>query len=546
MKKKTFLVTITASVLVAGTLAGVVVAKNACSKYFFATQADNYTLNAFDAFLDNPGASVTMHTTLGNAVVLSTSGAAANGNKITLAPGGYLEVARDGEKANLNAVDGLTSIVTDFEGRILYSYRDQVASYDDAVDGTYTFPAEHAPSFFKLYNDSESTREITSFQIKYDCVVSENSISAANNTYTVENGVLSAAEDSMTVDLLQETKKGILSYTCKKVDGTATMGYIGGVVGLSATRTDWYTTGSTYVMGALNGKGDAFLGIVNSANMKLFDGVVDKDHFVAHDYVADTYTNFTIKFDVDNNYYALYHDNEIMAADTNNLATGSRLGFRITKTGDSVKNIVVQKNVDFKKEPLQKRTSKQFYVYNNGTTNVYESIATSQNAWHFFQQELPTTGTVTFDYANHGGPTGYCEGLAFAESTDVSSLTNAKSAIFGANKNSQFYGWSAYIKTEDGTSHNNMSMTVKTGAFSYTDGEVLHIRLDYDLSTCSWECYKRETPDSEWVKTGDFIENSSKRDLSGLKYLGMRFGSAHNGDDFYQRISNLVVNGVAY
>ena len=544
MKRKTLAATLTCSALVVGSLVGIAISRSKIA--LTRTQADNYTLYAFDAYCDNPGASVAMTTSLGNQIVLSTSGASVSGNKIAIAPGGYLEVARDGTKENLNAIDGLTSIETDFEGRIAYSYRDQVATYDDAVDGTYNFPAEHAPSFFKLYNDSNETREVGSFDIKYNCSVSPNSISPANKTYIIENGVLSAAEDSMTVDLLQETKKGILSYTCKKVDGTASMGYIGGVVGLSTTKTEWYTTGATYVMAALNGKGDSFFGIVNSANMKLFDGVVDKDNFVAHNYVADTYTNFTIKFDVDNQYYALYHDNEIMAVDTNALATGSRLGFRITKTGDSVKNIVVQKNVDFNYEPLQKRAGNQIYVYNNGVTNVYESNPGTTNAWHYFQQELPTTGTVTFDYASHGGPTGYVEGLAFSESTNLASFLDGKSAVFGANKSNTFSAWDSYIKTSDGTSHGNTTMSVKNGAFAFTDGEVLHIRLDYDLESLIWNCYRRASVDDEWTLVGDFRETSTGRDMTGLKYLGIRVGKDHNTDDFYQRISNLVVNGVAY
>ena len=149
MKKKTPIIVASLTTLMVGAL---VVGHVASGRSIFApTQADNYTLDAFDAYCDNPGAAVTMSTSLGNEIVLSTSGATVSGNKISLAPGGYLEVARDGSKTNLNAVDGLKSLVTDFEGRVAYSYRDQVVTYDDAVDGTYTFPADHAPSFFKLY-----------------------------------------------------------------------------------------------------------------------------------------------------------------------------------------------------------------------------------------------------------------------------------------------------------------------------------------------------------------------------------------------------------
>ena len=556
MKKKTLVATLLSSALVVGTLVGVAVSKRKIA--FSRTHADNYTLYAFDAYCDNPGSSVAMTTSLGNQIVLSTSGASVSGNKIALAPGGYLEVARDGTKENLNAIDGLTSIETDFEGRIAYSYRDQVATYDDAVDGTYNFPTEHAPSFFKLYNDSNETREVGSFDIKYNCVVSENSISPANKTYTVTDGVVTSSQTYTTFNLFEQTKKGILTYSCKKVDGTATMGYIGGVVGLSTNKETWYgkTSKSYYVRGAMNGKGQASLGAIAADDLAWFEGDEKARHTI-QGFTANTFTTFTLKFDVDNQYYALYCGNQIMAVDTTAVATGSRLGFRITKDGDSVKNIIVQKNIDFKYEPLQRRAYNQLHVYNDGTTNVYSMNPAETNTWHYFQQQLPTTGTIQFDYSNTGGPSMWVEGVVFTDSMDTHSVFGGKSAIFGASGEwSNFSAVSCYPYESDETDpetgdpiikHHPGWMTTRNAKFSYPlDGTVVHLKFVYDLSIPSWECYKRDTVDDEWVQTGTFSENAEDRDLTGLKYFGIRVADGHNGDSYAMSISNIIVNGVEY
>ncbi len=553
MKKKTLLVTITASVLVVGSLAGVAIAKTASGKYFSATQADNYTLNAFDAFLDNPGASVTMHTTLGNSIVLSTSGAAVNGNKITLAPGGYLEVARDEGKEELNAVDGLTSIVTDFEGRIAYSYRDKVATYDDAVDGTYTFSAEHAPSFFKLYNDSTETREITSFQIKYDCAASENSIATAHKTYTVSDGIVSTAEDNVTFSLIQETKKGVLSFKAKNSAGGTK--YVGAAIGITTTKpNDWYYTGTSYVYAHINGNGNATLATVNKASGTDLIGIDGRSMHTVPNFVLGEYVDFTVNFDVDNQYYALYCNGYTMAVDTTPVATGSMLGFRINNQGDSIKDIVLQKNIDFRHDPLQARAQKQYNVYYDGTSNVYESIVTEKDAYHYFQEELPTTGTITFDYSNLSGPTNWVEGLIFTDAIGYKSINDGKMAIFGASGAYQnFNGVVCYNYVDPDTSEASVKtawMNTRDGKFSYpVDGSVLHMKFEYNLSIPSWTCYTRDTVDGEWTKTGEtgtgeFIESS--KDLTGLKYLGIRNALYHKDDAWQMRITNLVVNGVAY
>lgn len=556
MKRKTLAATLTCSALVVGSLVGIAISRSKIA--LTRTHADNYTLYAFDAYCDNPGASVAMTTSLGNQIVLSSSGASVSGNKIAIAPGGYLEVARDGTKENLNAIDGLTSIETDFEGRIAYSYRDQVATYDDAVDGNYNFPAEHAPSFFKLYNDSNETREVGSFDIKYNCSVSSDSISPANKTYTVADGVVTASEDKISFNLFEQTKKGILTYTCKKVDGTADMGYIGGVVGLTTKKETWYgsTAKSYYVMGAMNGKGQASLGEISAGDLAWFEGDAKARHTI-QGYTANTYTTFTLKFDVDNQYYALYCGNQIMAVDTTTVATGSRLGFRITKQGDSVKNIIVQKNVDFKYEPLQRRTYNQLHVYNDGTTNVYSMNPAETNTWHYFQQQLPTTGTIQFDYSNTGGPSMWVEGVVFTDSMDTHSVFGGKSAILGASGEwGNFSGVSCYpypeVNEETGEPTGNIKyhpgwMSTRNAKFSYPlDGTIVHLKLVYDLSIPRWECYKRETVDDEWIQTGTFEETADDRDLSGLKYFGIRVADGHNGDNFGMNISNLIVNGVEY
>ena len=89
------------------------------------TRADKtYVIDAFSAVKSNLGATVNLTTENGNHVDLSTSGVTVSGNKLVVAPGGYLEIARDETKEFKNAIDGLTQLTTDFVGRISYSYRE--------------------------------------------------------------------------------------------------------------------------------------------------------------------------------------------------------------------------------------------------------------------------------------------------------------------------------------------------------------------------------------------------------------------------------------
>ena len=543
MKKKTLVATLLSSALVVGTLVGVAVSKRKIA--FSRTHADNYTLYAFDAYCDNPGSSVAMTTSLGNQIVLSTSGASVSGNKIALAPGGYLEVARDGTKENLNAIDGLTSIETDFEGRIAYSYRDQVATYDDAVNGNYTFSADYPPSFFKLYNDSSETKEINTLAIKYNCMPSTSSVLKGYKTHSVEDGVVTSLENNITISLLEQTEKGIISYSVKNNDSSVEKGYLGAVVGLATDKTAWYGNGAQFVWGVLGGQGSATLATVeNSATaVNLFE----KDKLSRHpvsNYVSGTYTNFTLKFDVDNQYYALYHENQIMAVDTTTIATGAKVGFRISNLGDSVKDIVLQKNIDFEKEPLQIRRWNNINVYNDGTSNVYETDPNSAAAWHYFQQELPDTGTIQFDFASVGGASNWVEGLVFSSSLDVTSITGGKAALFGVSGTYQNFTAASCYDKGDGT-FDTAWMKTRNGKFSYAfDGSVVHCKMSYNLTNSSWEMFTRATLNDEWVKTGDFIEN--EKDISGLKYLGFRYADTHKTDPYYTRFFNLIVNGVKY
>ena len=90
-------------------------------------------------------------------------------------------------------------------------------------------------------------------------------------------------------------------------------------------------------------------------------------------------------------------------------------------------------------------------------------------------------------------------------------------------------------------------MSTRNAKFSYPlDGTIVHLKLVYDLSIPRWECYKRETVDDEWIQTGTFEETADDRDLSGLKYFGIRVADGHNGDNYAMNISNLIVNGVEY
>ena len=70
-----------------------------------------YAINAFNFAKLNPSTNVVLSTNNNNSINMTTSGLSVSGNKLILAPGGYLEVARDDELPFKNAINGLTSII---------------------------------------------------------------------------------------------------------------------------------------------------------------------------------------------------------------------------------------------------------------------------------------------------------------------------------------------------------------------------------------------------------------------------------------------------
>ena len=249
-----------------------------------------------------------------------------------------------------------------------------------------------------------------------------------------------------------------------------------------------------------------------------------------------------------------------MAADTTAIATGSKIGFRLAWGDMQVKNVVLKTGVDFVKETLQRRTKNQFNVYNDGTSNVYEG--TNADSWHYFKEELPATGTITFDYRADSFASNWVEGLMFAESTDINSVTKptGRAAVFGTGKTSSLFNGVVFHKKVDSeTSEESYetswigAQSTRKGRFAYTLGTLLHMRVDYDLTNYVWTFYTRDDENSAWVLTGtDGNFSTNTQDVGGLKYLGVKTASSHvDGEKidvttFNTTISNLVVNGVAW
>lgn len=516
-----------------------VVNKNNIVKYVRAD--NNYSINAFAAYSTNPGSQVTMRTSENNEVVLSADHVNVVGETLVVEPDGYLQIARDESKEFLNALTGLSGVTTDFVGRIEYSYLDKVATYDDAISGNYTFTIGDRPAFVKLYNDSDENRELTSLTFEYDCETASNSIAPAYHEYSVEDGVVTATSNvQVSFSMLKEAKKGIIEFSAKNNKASAD-NFLGAVVGLTTTKTNWYQSGASYVWGVLGAKGGVTLTTVNSAAYEYFEGDDLSRHTIS-DYVADTFVPLTLKFDVDNQYYALYQGNRLMAVDTTSVATGSKIGFRLGYSGMAIKDIVLKTNIDFHKEVLQRRTKNQLNVYNDGNSNIYE--ATVEDTWHYFNKILPATGTITFDYRANSFASNWVEGLMFSESMDIKAISSGKAAVFGTGKANSLFNSIVFYDKGDGSYGTNW-MGSRSGKFEYTLGATLHLKLDYDLTNLNWTLYKKDSVESEWTQTGTFSP-SAAQNISGLQYLGFRMAASHETDDVNTTISNLVVNGEAW
>ena len=541
MKKKILITTLAVATITVGVLAGLSIEQK--EKKIIFTQADDaYTINAFEAYRESPGASVSVATTLGNEIVLSTDGVAVAGEKITIAPGGYIEVARDAGKEHLNALDGLKSITTDFEGRIAYSYRDQVVTYDDAVSGNFTFPEDHAPSFFKLYNNSVEAKEVNSLGITYNCFANESSFLAGKGTYSIADGTITSNGVQTTMTLLKQTKKGVLSYSASNNKTVATT-FMGAAVGLSTEVANWYKGDATYTWAVLGAAGNATFvqRTTGSDDKPYFAGDTLANHLIKN-YATSTFFDFTFKFDVDNNYYALYQGNNLMAVDTDPTSIGDKIGFICEYGGMSFKNIVLKTNIDFNKDVFQRRTKGQWDIYNDGVSNVYKG--TAEDSWHYFKKELPSAGTITFDYNAASFASNWVEGLMFSDSTDIKAISSGKGIVFGTGKTNSYFNSIVFFDKGDGTFGTNWTGS-RSGKFAYTLGTTLHLKLDYDLENLNWTLYKRDSAGDEWTSTGTFAP-SAAQDISGLKYLGLRTASTHESEPVETTISNLVVNGVAW
>ena len=517
--------------------------------------ANAYAINAFDFAKLNPSTNVVLSTNNNNSINMTTSGLSVSGNKLILAPGGYLEVARNDELPFKNAINGLTSIETDMVGRIEYSYLDQLYIVDDALAGPFSFPADVKPSFFKLYNDDENPVEISSLLINYSCEETTSSVIAGAGAYTLANGVATSTATNTTFTIPIEARRGIVSYKVL-IPNESTESFAGVVVGLNYTDEHWWEKTDenpvSYMFSAISGAGKgAWASMSANYGWSWCDGTVSR-HTV-HTFSSQEFNDFEITFDCNNNIYSLYQSNQLVAAaKTSRSITGNKFGVRFgNAVGMQIKDIKITLNKDFVAEQPHKFSNGSndgFYIHREDGSNVYQTSLNNAIMW--WTREIPTTGTITWDHTADSPCTFYNEGLAFSSNSGASATGSGENmiAIIGsANTNTSFSMSGRYFNITDNKYEQGwMSNRLKINYLS--DNTTLHLKMEYDLENITFKLYYRATENDDWTFHYTFSNDNTTRNYAGMKFLGIRAGYTHNNTDglFTLTISNLVVNGVAW
>ena len=549
MKKSAYFVVLATAAVAISLLSSFAVSHVDMFRLSKATNA--YTINAFDFAKLNPSTNVVLSTNNNNSINMTTSGLSVSGNKLILAPGGYLEVARDDELPFKNAINGLTSIETDMVGRIEYSYLDQLYIVDDALAGPFSFPADVKPSFFKLYNDDENPVEISSLLINYSCEETTSSVIAGHGSYTINNGEFTSTATQTTLTIPQELRSGIISYKVRiPSDSTSVFG--GLVVGLSYQDEDWWektdTNTPTYIYSAISGAGRGAVASVSSDGWAWSDGTVSRH--VVQNFNLQEYNTFSFQFDCDQKSYTIFNGNQITASSTTSKnITGNKIGIRAGGVvGISIKDIKIYKNIDFQREKTNRfnsGTNGCFIIHKENGRNVYES--TTNDSYLIFHEKLPNTGTIEWDHTADGYCTNYSEGILFSSSVTANSTAtgNNKIAVIGSGKtNTHFSMYGRCLKTTDSTYYEQW-MPNRQKINYLSDGTTLHLKVEYDLVNVTFALYHRENANAEWVYHYTFSSNEPY-DYSGMSYFGIKSGKAHadTGGVFDLKIENLKVNGV--
>ena len=547
MKRKSVIGIIALSAIVVGGIPTIVLTNNNIG-LSHTNAGSGYNLDAFAFYRANPGSQVTLTTVNGNGIVLNANGVTVDGNKLVIAPDGYLEVARDDLKANLNALDGLTKITTDFVGRIEYSHRDKAVIFDDAISGNYTFNADHKPSFFKLHNDSDANVEMTSFNIEYSCETFADSVLPGAKSFTVTDGVIEPSANKTSVNIPLQARKGVVSYTLRnnRTTGATRVGF---VVGLEPSSDAWYEEANDkYVWATLGG---ASKGISRLLHFNGTDVVEDAGVWGFAGYTKNDWVDYTLKFDVDNHYYALYRGDQLLGVDRTTAVNGSNLGIRFNYTDTAIKNIKIAKDVDFVKEDTRPGflNDGKYDIHYDSTLGCNVYTTTTESSVLVFNEELPSTGTVSFAYYANSAPKYWSEGVGFVDRTDFDKYASGHGAIFGSS-GTKFNATSCFHKNSEDKDTQNWMTGRNNGNFSYTLGTWVYVKIDYDLPNQAWTLSKKDNPGDEWTITGTCTETEADRDITGMKYLVLKTSSARSNateeDTFRMSIHSLVVNGVAW
>lgn len=553
MKKSAYFVVLAIATVAISLLSSFAVSHVDMFRLSKATNA--YAINAFDFAKLNPATNVVLSTNNNNSINMTTSGLSVSGNKLILAPGGYLEVARDDELPFKNAINGLTSIETDMVGRIEYSYPDQLYVVDDAIDCNYTFPESVKPSYFKLYNDSENPVELSSLTINYSCTETTSSVIAGAGAYTLANGVATSTATNTTFTIPIEARRGIVSYKVL-IPNESTESFAGVVVGLNYTDEHWWEKTDenpvSYMFSAISGAGKgAWASMSANYGWSWCDGTVSR-HTV-HTFSSQEFNDFEITFDCNNNIYSLYQSNQLVAAaKTSRSITGNKFGVRFgNAVGMQIKDIKITLNKDFVAEQPHKISNGSndgFYIHRENGSNVYQTSLNNAIMW--WTREIPTTGTITWDHTADSPCTFYNEGLAFSSNSGASATGSGDNmiAIIGsANTNTSFSMSGRYFNITDNKYEQGwMSNRQKINYLS--DNTTLHLKMEYDLENITFKLYYRATENDDWTFHYTFSNDNTTRNYAGMKFLGIRAGYTHNntGGSFTLTISNLVVNGVAW
>lgn len=523
-----------------------------------ASSDTDFSINAFETVKNNPSANVTIITSKNNEITMHTSGLSVDGNNLVLASGGYLEVARDELHPFNNALSGLTSLTTDMVGRIEFSYPDQLYSVDDVINGNYAFPDSVKPSFFKIYNDSENPVQLSYLTINYSCEETTSSIINGAGSFTLSSGIATSTAANTTFTIPIEARKGIVSYSVL-VPNESAESFGGMVVGLDYQSEAWWEKTDddqpSYIFAATSGAGKAAFASM-SKNYGWGWCVGNINRHTVHNFTSQDFNDFVVTFDCDSNIYSIYQGNQLVnAAKTARSINGNKFGVRFgDAVGMQIKDIKITLNKDFIAEQPHRFTntdSTTFYIHRENGSNVYETSTNNVIMW--FTREIATTGTITWDHSADGPCTFYTEGLAFSSNAQAAATGSGenKIAIIGSSNSSGLKNGISisgrYCKVSDGTY--TQAWVANKQKLAYTsDGTTIHLKVEYDLVNVTFALYYRANENDEWTYHYTYTYDSTTIDYSGMKYVGIRAGYTHNDTSgvFNLKISNLVVNGVAY